>query len=250
MISLRSQLNQHPNTMLRSRIIQYCIAIILLLALPISLLSQEKESNLTLKLYTNFFYSESGSESGINPHELQKNVDFGHISPAIQIKSANGNFQEIELSRLTINHELDQSQNEILQTLEGDISNDYNLYMRYEYNYNILKKSKKYHPYIGASAQPGIGYLRTTPLISNLYKTDLFKTNLLIQVVPRLIIDLSDRFILDINLPIPLASIYWSVLNVDNPNLPIEERKTSSAGLDIIKFRDNFQFRIGLGIKL
>lgn len=104
--------------------------------------------------------------------------------------------------------------------------------------------------YLGVSYEPYIFINKTLPLTFNngSFSKNFYELNNIIAIVPRFMQNISKNVYLDINIPFPIYSfavkhVYW-----ENPVLPIYERRKTNTKSTFLP--ENYQFRIGLGVKI
>jgi hypothetical protein len=113
--------------------------------------AQENLKTKTLKLYSNFGLTTS--ESSIFSQDLQvntvttdKDYDIGYLSPSVTFVKHNGNYHEIELSRIMINSEYDETTlyevNGATTTASWQHKTNILIALRYEYDIMLLKKKE------------------------------------------------------------------------------------------------------------
>ncbi len=131
-----------------------------------SLSAQDIQKSLAIKLYTNFLWDNTG--------ELTE-TQFGYFSPAMVINQPNGNFHEIELSRLQFNKTMGEiiiitdSTGNPIQRVYENVTKDIFVGFRYEYSIRFLKRKEeaRLRPYLGLSVNPYYSYLRYDPMVSS-----------------------------------------------------------------------------------
>jgi hypothetical protein len=224
--------------------------------------AQADLKEITLKLYTNFLYSDTET-SGIyntiirsSTTEKNKTIQSGYFSPSISFSLPNGNNHEIELSRLMFNRDNNETVLEDDTTgqsgpmVAGSLDTEFLIAFRYEYNIVMLKKKAdlKLRPTVGFSADPFFSITSSKPYISLSYPTKETRAGLSLSVIPRLIYNLGENWFLDLNFPVSLLDMYYSRGNIDRPDLPLDSRSTAT--IEIHELPNRFQVRFGVGLRL
>ncbi len=227
-----------------------------------TLIGQEFNKNLELKLYTNFSYTSFESVNLFNsdiPYTLRsegKDMKIGYLSPAISISKPNGNLHEFELSRLTFNQRDDElvqiadTTGSPVQTISGGRINDIIIGLRYEYSFRLLKKHEnaKFRPFAGISINPYFSRNTYLPRLSLSYPTKETSIGMLLALVPRIVYTINDAWFIDLNIPISLADLSLRSTNVENPVLTATDR--TSRTFEMAEFPLNIHVRLGIGFRL
>lgn len=230
------------------------IFLLFLLFFSTNLLSQESAERTDIKLYTNFdltpkyLYNDSDTL-----REYEKEINGFNFSPALVFYSQNGNSSEIEISRFRFSNIYNKKYSLIDSIgaeetiLSADYEKQFELFLRYEYKLALFKKKEweKFKAIIGFSATPYFQWIKHQPEVSNEFSRSRTTVGLFMSVIPRVEYKLNDRWYLDLNIPLSLATMNFITNRSSNPLLPIEERKVS-----IIDFHNGpiaFAVRFGVG---
>lgn len=167
---------------------------------------------------------------------------------AFQIQNRKGNFHEVELTDISIDHTKDKTTRVGTNlTIEGLGLTKTTVMMRYEYIINILKKKKsRILPMIGIAGAPY--YLRSSFIpytTTNVpYKNTSMGLN--IYIVPRIVYNISSRFYLDLNIPVTTLDFHYESVTEQNPT--VTHQVYSQSGMEI--FPSIYSVRVGLGLRL
>jgi hypothetical protein len=225
-------------------------------------IAQENNSAKAVKLYTNFSWTSTEDrwslDSANSTSSLLENKEtqIDYFTPAFAIYSPNGNFQELEISRLQFNH----SNNAVrIQTDSTGQTSDIvigqkitRIFIAFRYEYDILlfkqKTENKVQWYTGFSASPYFSNSKFSPIVSNLYPTNENKMGVTLSVIPRLHYNVNDRWFVDLNVPVNLFDFNVNVKNDSNPTLPDSQNKTTT--LELETFPSQVLIRLGVGLRL
>ena len=210
-----------------------------------------------LSAYSNFINSNE-QEQNWHPQGIEvkkSNGDYGFFSPAILLYNENGDYQEFEISRISINTKevevfsLD-SLNRFSRLVGGTSLQQINVTFRYSYSFliNLLDKESKLKLYIGAGASPY--YIRESiqPKTSNLFPVSSSIWGIRFSAIPTITYSITDHWFLNLNIPIIVANAYFSSTKTENPVIPISNRKSSDS--DIKLFPNELHIRFGLGLRI
>ena len=238
----------------------FYIAVILLLAA--SAISAQDVSRLpVLKLYSNFSFEFIDGKQLYDPilripvMQEKDKFNLGYFSPAVGFYADNGNYHEIEFSKLIIDrtditsYDLTDSIGQPDHTRASSLRTNITVGLRYEYNYIIIKNpDSKFQPSIGFGVNPYYTLYNYKPKVSLSYPVKEHTIGAMVQILPRIIYNISERWFLDLNIPINLSDFYYTNNNTGNPTLPIAERNTGTINLDV--FPGKYLFRFGAGCRL
>src|SRR5690554_3750237 len=164
----------------------------------------------SLKAYSNFAYSNESKNEMFYKDNLVKSsesrYEIGYFTPGFTFYNENGNFHELEISRLKFGNEsyhLYDSSNGKEVISRKIISKTTNVSFRYEYAYKIKtgNEASKWSIYIGLSGNP---YFHRENLASN-YSNEVFpksqsQVGVAIGAVPRITYHLTANWFLDLNI--------------------------------------------------
>ena len=134
--------------------------------------------------------------------------------------------------------------------ISGSLTTDIYIGFRYEYNIRFFKSREeaKLRPSLGFSINPYYSNLSYKPMISLSYPSSRHVFGANFSLIPRIHYYLNDKWFLDLNIPINLASLSWNINREENPTSTEQERNTST--IELSEFPGIFQFRIGVGLTL
>ncbi len=218
-----------------------------------SLFAQEKYQY-ALKLYnTSAWYNEKwkgyATYLGTNDTLIAeiKYRSFLRLHPSIAFnwQQKERIFQEIELSDFSAKKTTITS-NAILP-LKPYYMNNVRIAIRYEYLFRINKEDKKTNFFIGGSLSPYFEHVDYQFYSSIDFPRNFWTIGVKFHIIPRINIALSNRWFLDMNLPIGIFDQDMQEKWVQNPALPILLQKTR--GYNFTPLPD-IEARIGVGFKL
>ncbi len=221
-----------------------------------------QERSLSFKLYNNFEFYETkqyiyyDALNKASTRNRQQEYNFGYFSPALTKTLSNGNFQEIELSRLIFNHRdddfviINDSSGMTVDILSAQKTTQFHLAFRFEHNLMLFKNREemKLRPYFGFALSP---YLMISDFVvkdQSVFPISEISSGLVLSIIPRVNYAINDRFFLDLSIPITFYEAKMLSSNYENPILNPSERNTRSIELEM--FPNHFLIRIGAGLRL
>lgn len=232
--------------------------ILVFLLSGLNVYGQEREKR--IKLYSNFGWSttEKTTSDTINMTttlETNKDVQMGYFTPSIAFVTANGNFHELEFSRLKINSSSDKTSITYdnlghTQTISGQKTTNILIALRYEYNFMFFKKKEeaKLRTYLGLAINPYFENSNTLPFLSNYFPTSETSLGTMLSIIPRINYNLGEKWFIDFNIPINISNIDITSTNKDNPAFLANQRTETSIDLTILP--NTFLIRFGIGVKI
>jgi hypothetical protein len=219
-----------------------------------------KVNTVLLKLYINGYYEDTkndqykGTLSGFDNYLYENELfDFGILSIAIEFKSEKFFAHEIEIMPVYIDY------NDDLETisfydnpdedrvLSGGKNTSIKSYLRYQANH-YFTKDKIVVPYIGLSAKAFYYYNGYNPTITTTFKTTEQNIGLHFTISPGISFKISKKLLLDIDIPIGLYETKLNMSFIDNPLIPVKDRKSSEIIGEFIP--KVYNIRLGLFYKL
>jgi hypothetical protein len=164
------------------------------------------------------------------------------------------NFHEIELTSLMLGKigtktEIINDTTNNGQTINGGDLTTTVISARYEYILNFNKsKDSKIVPSVGFSINLYYKYDNYSPIVSTAYPSSDSYLGSKVFVTPRLTHYLTSKLFIDLNVPLCFANTYARVVNLNDPTIPIADRKVST--IDFQLFPKTFNLRLGVGLKL
>lgn len=239
--------------------------IILLLFVSAHIFGQEntKETKqIDLKIYTNFSFTSNytelgkGSINGTTKLEHTKGFDGFRFSPAIVFYNKKGNSSEIEISRLKYSNNYKEeyisldSTGAKLTTVSGYTQKEFEFYFRYEYQLRLFKKKnwKTIKPSLGFSATPFVAWNKTEPVLSTEFASSKTIIGVYLSVIPRIEYAINEKWYLDLNFPIAIATAHFTSMKNEDPSLSSEESNINN--FDFYNAPWDFAIRFGLGFRL
>lgn len=192
-----------------------------------------KERRISLKLYNQIMIE------GINP---TKSISLG-VTPAVNLTTKKGHFHELELSDFSYKRDKNESINGVSETVNKQLG------LRYSFNYSINKKGRL-RAFIGAGFNTNLKSYKSKNNylgIEHIKSEDehkIFTNSLDFNVTPRLVWNVSDKWFLDINVPVNV----YNFLNTKESNkeyLFSEQMKTNSS----TAFPNKYTVNVGVGFR-
>jgi len=217
--------------------------------------SQSEHSGIIIKMYGNLDKHSLNSFDLIsNSGKLRSETDYstiGHLSVSLELEKDKFT-HEFELSRLVYNqidhlsYEDYGDQNSI-EVLAGEEISNFQTKLRYELGFTN-QSTRKIKPMIGFAAQPYFYYSKFVPAVITFFPTNTATVGTTLFLVPRLMVDISKKIFLDVNIPIGIVDFYWVRKKSLDPSLTIEEQVEHKTNHEFVY--KTFQIRLGLGIRI
>lgn len=215
--------------------------------------AQDQNRTVALKLYANLDLWNSLyelREGGTTIKRAAKN--FLYLSPAVTIWGNNKNFQEIELSKVSIaenTYQLIEQNNFRSELREGEITRSLEFAFRYEYSFLLTSaENSKLNTYFGLSASPFFQKIDVKPNITNAFPTHYTSFGLDFSLVPRINYYIAERVFIDLSVPVNIGRLGYYTIREDNLAIPLPQQR--SGRFDTSLFRGNSIIRLGAGIKI
>ena len=190
----------------------------------------------------------SSSLFGVESVEVSE-TRFLHPTFAIQWNGVGKNAHEIELSSFSL---LQTNESERIDTVTGttlsktlrsDIS------FRYEWTFSARRSAnEKWLLAATLGAQPYFWSQEESYALTNVFPSTQIRVGTRINLGARLNYAINDHLYLDINLPVPVFDVHNTSFKQENPDLPEEQRSTSTFELDM--FPSYLAFRFGVGYRI
>lgn len=204
--------------------------------------AQEK----TLKAFSNFLYTHNESSTGLS-ESSESSLSF---SPglSLSISHKQKNFHEIGIMNISYDRNKEKTGDDT-QITSGAIEKDLLIRFRYDYNFSLSRSpGSKWKVFLGPSFSPYYARNVFEPFIS----TQFYKVNWAIgshiALLARSIVELSPKILLDINVPVNLATLEFQYTRESNPNLPVSRQRLNELSLEGLP--SYFEFRVGLGVRI
>ena len=219
---------------------------------------QENQNSISVKLYSNISYSISecpkifNRDLGIFTSEINKEFQIGYFTPSIGFDLKNGNYHEFEISRLLVNRTYNESFNiddgggQSGQMVNGDVTTNFLIAFRYEYNFIFLKNNEKSKliPALGFSIDPYFSRESYKTKVSLSYPSTENVLGATASVIPRIIYNLTEIIFLDLNIPIHIIDVNY------NTATNLQRSHTRTPTVDFIAFPSKYLIRFGIGLRL
>lgn len=217
--------------------------------------SQEKTgAQYFIKIYNQVSYYQYGTS------RLQSNFKFYFqttknyklINPnfAIQYKSGNGNYHEIEFTDFAINiQQFKERDTSYTNIVDGALKQDYDISFRYEYTPKrsiYLNKNLKLN--VGYGFHPYFTKTSIVPYVSFDFPESEQFIGGAFFIAPRLTYVINKKFNFDINIPLNLLDVYYCTIEINNPSFSANQRKMTSINFDGLPVQ--FNLRFGLAYKI
>jgi hypothetical protein len=238
--------------------------LLILLAVSSITLAHAQNPNLNyktaLKLYNISTYE---AQTKLVPNSNSSAISYVNTSTALQYlqpsiafqwHAKNNNFHELELTKLQLGKEIyntklvNDSTNATISTGGGELVTT-SIALRYEYIFHFIKTRQiKLVPSLGLGGNPYFRQTTYQQIVSNDFKSTYSKTGFKAFVTPRVNYFITNKFFLDVNMPICIFDAVATSDYVGNPVLPLANRTKNS--FEFGPFPKYISARIGLGIKI
>ena len=104
-----------------------------------------------------------------------------------------------------------------------------------EYKKRINKKLSSLERFIGIGIYPKIGSYSDQPAISTTYPISVFYTGTDVALILASRYRFSDRFALDISMPVNILSFSYNSIREENPAFPVQQQKTATINIESLK---------------
>jgi len=236
--------------------------VVLMLLLTNSLVAQTTDRQYELKLYSNFEYNTQfiypnlNSVQGVNFTKHDDVFKAFSFSPAFAYKTGKGNSSELEISSLNYKKQVhshlvvrDTSLNFITASA-GNIKSTFHVFLRYEYKVSLFKKKRfeNFDASLAFSASPFYIWNEYEPYSSTEFAYSNSTVGVLLSLIPRFEYHFNDKWYLDLNFPIRAANFDLTSTNIDDPTLPVLDRK--SRDFDYFDGPFGYSARLGIGMRI
>lgn len=119
--------------------------------------------------------------------------------------------------------------------------------LRFDYNIPLFSSENNLF-YLGFSSEPIFSYTQTLPYTQANFPSKIFEMKNIVAIMPRFIKNINKKVFVDFNVPISLLSTTYKYENTENPILPTYARRKFTVKSAF--FPPNYQFRIGLGVRI
>lgn len=205
-----------------------------------------------IKIYQNTdIYKTQYYESGINKLTNFNNVNFNRLSLAIDIDTKNNFTHEIEFLIPEISKSTDDIQFPMSYEFIKDITFDgkassYSL--RYELSKTLTRASGRFAFNLGLGVNPYYVHIEYIPNVETAFYASTKLYGLALNMTPRIKYKLSERFSMDLNIPLKIYDFRGERNMVNNPAIPIRQQITNR--FNNIFLENAYTIRLGLTYRL
>ena len=207
------------------------------------------ESSVTLKIYNEASFSDVyrivRSDLGTDFGFISVESRYALLRPtfAVQWGGVEKGAQEIEVNRLSY------GVSDYYFSNEASNIGTFELALRYDYTIAAFKSdNEKWLLTAAVGAMPFFEHRRMLAGRSDLFPTNEIRVGTQVTVTPRLLYSITDRLLLDINVPFALVEAQYFTQEVEDPSVPKEQRTLSASPTEV--FPNYLALRIGLGYRL
>lgn len=211
------------------------------------------QKGIGIKIYQNTDIFEIQYYESI-PNQVEKfdKGNFTRISLAVDIDTKKGYTHEIEFLIPEISKPYDNIQypmNYELKKKMPDFEGQASSYsLRYELSRTLTAEAKKLALNLGIGINPYYVLVEYIPNIETRYYSSTKLYGFVMNIVPRVKYKLSQRFCIDLNVPLKLYDLRAEKYRVKNPAIPIHQQ--TNIEYSSIFFESAFTFRLGFMYKL
>ena|SRR5688572_8908766 len=211
------------------------------------------QKNFGIKIYQNTdIFEIQYYESGTNKVEKFDQVNFTRVSLAVDIDTKKGYTHEIEFLIPEVSKSYDNIQYPMnyefkkeMPDFEGQASS-YSL--RYELSRTLTNKAKRLGFNLGMGINPYYVLVEYIPNVENRYYSSTKLYGFVLNMVPGIKYKLSQRFSIDLNVPLKIYDLRAEKYRVENPAIPIRQQTTIDS--NNIFFESAYTLRLGLMYRL
>jgi hypothetical protein len=186
-------------------------------------------------------------------HNVEKfdKVNFSRVSLALDIDTKKGYTHEIEFLIPEVSKSYDNVQypmNYEFEKKDAGFEGRASSYaLRYELSKTLTSNTKKFCFDLGIGMNPYYVHIEYIPNVPNSYYSSTKLYGFVLNIVPRVKYKLSQRFTIDLNVPLKIYDLQAEKYRVANPAIPIHQQTT----IDYrnIFFESAYTFRVGLMYK-
>ena len=206
------------------------------------------QKSLGIKIYQNTdLFSIEYREWGNSKPTVSEEVNFNRISLAASLQTKSKFVHEVELFIPEISKPLDKIQYPMNyelrrdETFDGEVSS---YSFRYEFSKTFTDDTKRLGFGLGAGINPYYVHIEYIPNVETTFYFSSRLYGFVVNVTPRISYRLSNRFSIDLNVPLKIYDLRWEKIRVDNPAIPITQQTVTT--LDNIFFEDAYTIRLGV----
>ena len=210
------------------------------------------QNNFGVKIYQNTdIFETQYYESGTREMTKVKNVNFNRITFAVNIDTKKGYTHEIEFLIPEISKPLENIQYPLNyefrkdETFDGEASS---YSFRYEVSKALTNKAKRFSFLLGAGINPYYVHIEYEPNVETTYYSSTQLYGFALNIIPRIRYKVSQRFSVDLNVPLKIYDLRGEKNKTKNPAIPIRQQTTND--YSNIFFETAYTLRFGLMYKL
>lgn len=210
------------------------------------------QKRIGIKLYQNTdIFEIQYHDSRNNVVEKFDKVSFNRLSLAINIDTKKDYIHEIEFlipevskSYINVQYPMNYELKKETQDFEGQASS-YSL--RYELSKSLTNKAKRLGFNLGLGINPYYVQVEYIPNVETSFYSSTKHFGFVFNMVPRVKYNLSQKFSIDLNVPLKIYDLQVAKYQVDNPSIPMRQQTTFDHSN--IFFENAYTIRIGLMYK-
>jgi hypothetical protein len=201
-----------------------------------------------VKIYQNTdIFATRYSESGIPGTTKVENLNFGRVSLALNIETAKRVSHEIELLIPEVSKPLDKVQFPMNYEFGKNANFDGNVSsysVRYELSKAFTDEDQRFTFLPGAGINPYFVNIEYEPNVETSFYHSTTLYGFALNMTPRVKYDVSQRFSIDLNIPLKVYDLRAEHSMVKNPAIPIRQQTNNSESH--IFFESAYTVRFGL----
>ena len=174
-------------------------------------------------------------------------LNFHRFSFALAITSKNNLMHELEILIPEITKSTDDIQFPMNYAFRKDITFD-NKASSYSFRYGVSKsltaQSARLAFDLGIGVNPYYVHIEYVPRVETTYYWSTKLYGMVFNIIPRVKYRLSDRFSIDLNMPLKIYDLRGEIDQVNNPSIPTRQQTTKD--VDNIFFEQAYTIRLGL----
>lgn len=179
----------------------------------------------------------------------RNNAHIGNLAPVYMKVSRRNNFHEFELNTLAFDKSEVNSYTSSGYQVQR-VVHTFDIGLRYQFTWSILKEGR-WLPQVGMSMLGMYESIFNHPVLSGIYYDRTWRRiGGTFSLIPQLRFNISDKFFIDLGLPINIFDVGFVYQRIHDPSLKkMQQRNTSIETSFPLKAPDVFQLRLGFGLK-
>lgn len=174
-------------------------------------------------------------------------LNFHRISVALAITSKNDLIHELEILMPEITKPTDDIQYPMNYAFRKDITFDSkasSYSFRYEVSKSLTAQSARFAFDLGLGINPYYVHIEYVPKVEATYYWSAKLYGMVFNIIPSVKYRLSNRFSIDLNMPLKIYDLRGERNQVDNPAIP--KRQQTTKDVDNVFFEQAYTIRLGL----